>query len=117
VRCSGLMIQLLPGVASLSLAWHSVLHTQCCRSCGADHRYSLDLIPGPGSPYATKKKKKKKRGKRRIEIFLCSQVHFLFPFSFVPHNLKLVPFFLSFVLLGPYPWHIEVSRLGVESEL
>ena len=26
-------------------------------------------------------------------------------------------FFLSFVLLGPPPWHMEVPRLGVESEL
>ena len=26
-------------------------------------------------------------------------------------------FFLSFVFLGPYPWHMELLRLGVESEL
>ena len=26
-------------------------------------------------------------------------------------------FFLSFVFLGPPPWHMEVSRLGVKSEL
>ena len=25
--------------------------------------------------------------------------------------------FLSFVFLGPLPWHMEVPRLGVESEL
>ena len=25
--------------------------------------------------------------------------------------------FLSFVLLGPHPWHMEVSRLGVQSKL
>ena len=26
-------------------------------------------------------------------------------------------FILSFVLLGPHPWHMEVPKLGVESEL
>ena len=26
-------------------------------------------------------------------------------------------FLLSFVFLGPYPWHMEVPRLGVQSEL
>ena len=26
-------------------------------------------------------------------------------------------FFLSFVFLGPHPWHMEVPRLGAKSEL
>ena len=26
-------------------------------------------------------------------------------------------FFLSFVFFGPHPWHVEVPRLAVESEL
>ena len=31
--------------------------------------------------------------------------------------LILVFYFLSFDFLGPHPWHMEVSRLGVGSEL
>ena len=37
---------------------------------------------------------------------------FLFFFNFF-----LFFFFLSFVLLWPHPWHMEVLRLGVQSEL
>ena len=29
----------------------------------------------------------------------------------------IVIFFFFFCLLGPHPWHIEVLRVGVESEL
>ena len=29
----------------------------------------------------------------------------------------LVFFFFSFVFLGPHPWHMEIPRLGVKSEL
>ena len=32
-------------------------------------------------------------------------------------TLVLTPPFYFFVFLGPYLWHMEVSRLGVESEL
>ena len=28
-----------------------------------------------------------------------------------------MPSFFFFVFLGPHPWHMEVPRLGVESEL
>ena len=35
--------------------------------------------------------------------------------SIFPHNIFL--FFFSFVFLGPYPRHMEVPRLGVQSEL
>ena len=38
---------------------------QCCCSCGLGHKCSLDLLPGPETPYAMgqpKKKKKKKKG-------------------------------------------------------
>ena len=33
------------------------------------------------------------------------------------YSPKFFFFFLSFVLLGPHPWHMEVSRLGAELEL
>ena len=41
-----------------SLAWHSGLGIQHCRSCG------MDLIPGPGTPYATGQPKEKKNTKK-----------------------------------------------------
>ena len=31
--------------------------------------------------------------------------------------LIIINIFLSFVFLGPHPWHMKVPRLGVESEL
>ena len=34
------------------------------------------------------------------------------------HNLRQISiYFLSFVILGSHRWHVEVPRLGVESEL
>ena len=34
-----------------------------------------------------------------------------------PHSVMLFIFYLFFVFLGPHLWHMEVPRLGVESEL
>ena len=33
------------------------------------------------------------------------------------HNFVLFLFFFFFIFLEPHPWHMEVSRLGFESEL
>ena len=40
----------------------------------------------------------------------CCATRELLPYS--PFNLPPA-FFLSFVFLGPHPWHVEVRRLGV----
>ena len=37
--------------------------------------------------------------------------------SFVTECRVLIHLFYSFRLLGLHPWHIEVPRLGVQSEL
>lgn len=37
---------------------HSRLRTCCCHSCGLDHNYHKDLIPGPGTPHDTGRPKK-----------------------------------------------------------
>ena len=37
--------------------------------------------------------------------------------SVAPLCFLIFSFFVFFVILGPYPWHMEVSRLGVESVL
>ena len=42
------------------------------------------------------------------EITITSKPHFIF-FKF--------NFFFFFVFLGLHPWHVEVPRLGVQSEL
>ena len=52
-----------------------------------------DLIPGPGAPYATGQPQKKK------ETLLTDYFFVFLPF------------------LGPHSWHMEVPRLGVQSEL
>ena len=53
------------GIQVWSLAWHSGWRIWCCRSCSLGHSCRLDLIPGPGTPYALgggggKKKRKEK---------------------------------------------------------
>ena len=58
-------------------------------------------------------------------IFKYLQLLFFFFFTSDLFKLKVTPgwsdfepFFLSFlVFLGPYPWHMEIPRLGVKSEL
>ena len=51
-----------PGCRFPSLAWHSGLGIRHCCSCEiTGHNCGLDLIPGPGTPYATGKPKKKKK--------------------------------------------------------
>ena len=50
------------GMRVQSLAWYSGLRTWHCYNCGIFHNCSMDLIPGPGTPYAmgwTKKEKKR----------------------------------------------------------
>ena len=49
------------------------LWIQCCHSFGLESDYSLDLIPGPGTPYTWKgawgkKEKKKKKKKKRQAV-------------------------------------------------
>ena len=65
------------GTQVQSLAWHSGLRIRRCRSCGLVCSCSLDLITGPGTPYAEgslKRKKKKKRERERfLEVELCVQ--------------------------------------------
>ena len=39
------------------------------------------------------------------------------PLSNFSKPLKMHFFFLSFVFLGPHPWHVDIPRLGVELEL
>ena len=63
--------------------------------------------------------------------FLLSKIDRLFPFLrgtkfYLRNKLTLgtirvkglkINFFGFFVILGPHPWHMEVPRLGVQSEL
>ena len=49
--------------------------------------------------------------------YLAASFSFLFFFFFGPWDAEIL-FFLFFLLfLGPLPQHMEVPRLGVESEL
>ena len=41
----------------------------------------------------------------------------IFSYPFFVSEPVLVIYFYFFVSLGPHPWHMEVSRLRVESEL
>ena len=51
------------------LAWHSCLRICCCCSFSLGGKCGSDLIPGPGTPYATgQPKKKAKKKKRNIEF-------------------------------------------------
>ena len=49
------------GKQVVSLARNSRLRIWRCRSCGSGCNWGLDLIPGPGSPYATGAKRKKEK--------------------------------------------------------
>ena len=58
-----------------SLAPYSGLMMWCCHSCSVGYNCDLDLIPGPGTPYAVgwpKEKREKKKKKRRC-IWLLKQ--------------------------------------------
>ena len=48
------------------LAWYSGLRIQHCHSCSVGGNSGSDLIPGPGTPYATRWPKKKKEKKKKI---------------------------------------------------
>ena len=51
------------GTQVQSPAWDSGLRIWHCCSCGLGRSYSLDLIPGPGIPYAAGGPKEKKVSK------------------------------------------------------
>ena len=72
------------------LAQPSGLRIQCCCSCGLGLSCSSDLIPDPGTPYAVG-----------------------WPKTLQKTTTKKI----FFVLLWPHLQHMEVPRLGVESEL
>ena len=55
------------GTQVWSPAWLSVLKIQCCCSCSSGHNCGLELIPGPGTPYATGQPKMKKKQKKKKE--------------------------------------------------
>ena len=87
--------------------WHSGLRIWHCHFCHLGHSFSLDLITGPGTSYATsvaKKKKKKKERKRNA-------------FLFQSHKDVSKSFSVLFFFLGMHPQHMEVPRPGVELEL
>ena len=68
------------------------------------------------------------KNKNKIIEFLNSNCH-CFALSKIQHFYKIIGFlhlifclispltFFSFVFLGPYLWHMEVPRLGVQLEL
>ena len=50
-----------------SLARHSGLRVPCCHSCVLSHNCGLDLIPGPGAPYAAEWPKKERKGNKIVK--------------------------------------------------
>ena len=65
---------------------------------------------------------KKKKKKKELPVFALMVWNYLYPSFHTITPLKcffclFVCLVLSFVILGPHPWHMEVPRLGVESEL
>ena len=58
-------ISAVPGRRFDSPVQHSGLKDPACYSCGVGHNSGLDLILGPGTPYATERPKK--GGKKRKE--------------------------------------------------
>ena len=60
-----------------SPAWHSGLRIQHCCSSTAGHSCDSDLIPGPGSPYATGWPKKTKKKINLYPCLLNSLLHFV----------------------------------------
>ena len=53
------------GTQVQSLARHSGLRIWHCHGCSVDSNCSLELIPGPGTPYALGWPKKEKKGRRK----------------------------------------------------
>ena len=58
-----------------SLAWHSGLRIWHCCSCSVDPHCSLDLIPGPGTPYALGQPKKEEEEKKKTQVLLNLDSH------------------------------------------
>ena len=68
--------------------------------------------------------------RKRMYVYICDWVTLLYSRKLTEHckpaimekikiifkKLKLF-FFVFLPFLGPHPWHVEVARLGVESEL
>ena len=47
----------------------------------------------------------------------CATTLIFFTYPKSSHSVLQLTEFFFFLLLGPHPWHIEVPRLGVQSEL
>ena len=60
------------GMQVRSPAQHSGLRIQCCHSCGIGCTWGLDLIPDPGTPYASRWPKRKTQETRHISLFSWS---------------------------------------------
>ena len=91
------------------LWWPSSLRIQCCHCSVLSHCCGAGLIPCLGTSACCgngkkKKKKKKKAFQKNVQLgitYRSAQIFFSFFFFF----------------LGPNLWHMDVSRLGVQSEL
>ena len=85
------------GIWVCSPALHSGLRIQCYHSCGLVQGCSLDLIPGPGVPYATRQQKQQQQQQqqKRKKIRPCLQLmrlHFLFlAFQGHTHGIQNFP--------------------------
>ena len=66
----GLVASWEPCMQVRSPTQYGGLRIQCCLSCNVGGSYGLDLIPGPGTPYAVGQPKKKKRKNIYIWEFL-----------------------------------------------
>ena len=79
----------------------------------------------PELPHAMGMDKKKKKKKKKIKIYFVTVVWTcgylkIMRDTWQPSNMDghdSTFFFLSFVFLGLYPRHMEITRLGDESEL
>ena len=118
--------------------WHSKLSIWCCHCRGSGHCCDVGSIPGPGTSTCPRCGQKKMLLIVFSYVlylcytfysFYCYLCFFFFSlifaliftvvmcyciFFFVCFFFVLFCFvFLSFAFLGPNPWHMEVSRLGV----
>ena len=52
-----------------------------------------------------------------VAIYLLNLLQQIWPGVGIAFKIVRVYFYLYFCFLGRHPWHMEVPRLGVESEL